>query len=455
MLRKFVTAAVLAAVSGIYSVHAQTVSQIGGPKELPPAGFKGQMYVDSRGCVFLRAGLNGNTSWVPRVSRDRKALCGYPPTAAAMARPVEVATPAEIAAPARVAEAAPAPRATGKPLNTVASVKTPPSIRATGPARPVDPYLARVLPAQVAPQGVVVAKAPVVLPPAAAPSAIRHGAEVVMPATRLSGNQIGCYESAPVPRVVALSNGGSAVLCTKGDGSLVGLRAPVYAKVAMGEGNRVGAGQYEPAGVPVARGNISADQLGSSHRATVVARSAPVASAPGRVVVRSSDLTNPPVVVPEGYKLAWQDDRLNPYRGMGTAQGQAQQDQVWTREVPAQLQGQNGRIVVSSKGQAAAPVRLRVSSKSEPQARVNAAPQVQAVRTGGLYVQVGTFGVPSNAEGARARLRAAGLPTGTAQVNKGGKALQMVMAGPFADSGSAQAALNAARAAGFGDAYIR
>ncbi|WP_291239413.1 SPOR domain-containing protein [Gemmobacter sp.] len=429
------------------------MSQIGGPKEQPPAGFKGQMYVDSRGCVFLRAGLNGNTSWVPRVSRDRKALCGYPPTAAAMARPVEVATPAEIAAPARVAEAAPAPRATGKPLNTVASVKTPPSIRAAGPSRPVDPYLARALPAQMAPQGVVVAPAPVVVA-AAAP---RQGAEVVMPATRLSGNRIGCYQSAPVPRVVALSNGGSAVLCTKGDGSLVGLRAPVYAKVAMGEGNRVGAGLYEPAGVPVARGNISADQLGNSHRTTVVvSHAAPVASAPGRVVVRSSDLTNPPVVVPEGYKLAWRDDRLNPYRGMGTAQGQAQQDQVWTRQVPAQLQGQNGRIVVSSKGQAAAaPVRLRVSSKSEPQAQVTPVPQVRAVRAGGLYVQVGTFGVPANAEGARARLRAAGLPTGTAQVNKGGKALQMVMAGPFGDAGSAQAALNAARAAGFGDAYIR
>lgn len=446
MLRKFVTVAVLAAVSGIYSVQAQTVSQIGGPKELPPAGFKGQMYVDSRGCVFLRAGLNGNTSWVPRVSRDRKALCGYPPTLAAMAKPVEVATPAEMAAPAQVAEAA--PRATGKPMNTVATVTTPPAIRATGPARPVDPYLARALPAPVSPRVAGVAPAAVATAPVKG-----QGVEVVMPATQLSGNQIGCYESAPVPRVVALSNGGSAVLCTRGDGSLVGLRAPVYAKVAMGEGNRVGAGLYNPTGVPVARGNVSADHLGSSHRTTVVVSApAPVASAPGRVVVRSSDIANPPVVVPEGYKLAWRDDRLNPYRGMGTAQGQAQQDQVWTREVPAQLQGQNGRIVVSSKGQAAAPVRVRISSKSEPQAQVNPVPQVRA---GGLYVQVGTFGQPSNAEGARARLRAAGLPVGTAQVTKGGKALQMVMAGPFGDAGSAQAALNAARAAGFGDAFIR
>ena len=453
MLRKFVTAAVLAAVSGIYSVDAQAVSQIGGPKEAPPAGFKGQMFVDSRGCVFLRAGLNGNTSWVPRVSRDRKALCGYPPTAAAMAKPVDVATAAEMAAPERVAEAAPAPRATGKPINTVASLKTPPSIRSTGPARAVDPYLARALPAQMAPV------APMGMPVevAQAPVTVRRGTEVVMPRAQLSGNQIGCYESAPVPRVVALSNGGTAVMCTKGDGTLQGLRAPVYAKVAMGEGNRVGAGLYNPAGVPVARGNISADQLGTSGRATVVVTGQQGYTAPaqGRVVVRSADLTQPEVVVPEGYKLAWKDDRLNPYRGMGTAQGQMQQDQVWTREVPAQLQGQSGRVVVSSKGQKAAPVRVHVSSKSEPQAQVTPAPQLRAVRSGGLYVQVGTFGVASNAEGARARLRAAGLPTGTAQVNKGGKALQMVMAGPFGDAGSAQAALNAARSAGFGDAYIR
>lgn len=463
MLRKFVTAAVLAAVSGITVSHAQTVSQIGGPKELPPAGFKGQMYVDSRGCVFLRAGLNGTANWVPRVSRNRKALCGYPPTLAAMAKPVEVATPAEMAAPpAAVASAAPAPRAAGKPLNTVASLTTPPAIRATT-ARPVDPALARVQPAQIVPPAaVMMAQAPVVsrvAPPVAqvAPPASQG---VTYRQAGPGAGQIGCYASAPVPRVVALSNGGSAVLCTRGDGSLHGLRAPIYGKVAMGEGPRMGAGLYPPAGQKVARGNVSADQLGVTGRATVVSRGTEIVtySAPQRIVV-AEDV----VVVPKGYKRAWTDDRLNPYRGVGSAQGQYEQDQVWTRQVPAQLapQGQQ-RVIVSTKGQPAGRVRvsagggnLHVSSKSEPQMRVTPAPQVQLAPRGGFYVQVGTFGVPANAEGAKARLRAAGLPVGSAKTSKGGKALQMVMAGPFGDAGSAQSALSMARSAGFGDAYIR
>ncbi|WP_192931132.1 SPOR domain-containing protein [Gemmobacter serpentinus] len=465
MLRKFMTAAVLAAVSGITVSNAQTVGQIGGPKELPPAGFKGQMYVDSRGCVFLRAGLNGSTNWVPRVSRNRKALCGYPPTLAAMAAPVEIATPAEMAA--AVASAAPtpapAPRATGKPLNTVATLTTPPAIRATGTQRPVDPALARALPAPIMPPAaVMMAQAPVasrIAPPVAQVAPPSQGVEY-----RQAGpgpGQIGCYASAPVPKVVALSNGGSAVLCTKGDGTLNGLRAPIYGKVAMGEGQRVGAGLYPPAGQKVARGNVSADQAGVSGRATVVSRGTNVVTYVEPRVVVAQDV----VVVPQGYKRAWTDDRLNPYRGLGTAQGQYDQDQVWTRDVPAQLvpQGQP-RVVVSTKGQPTGRVRvssggsnLHVSSKSEPRVQLAPAPQVQVqvAPRGGYYVQVGTFGVPANAEGAKARLRAAGLPVGSAKAVKGGKALQMVMAGPFADAGSAQSALSMARSAGFGDAYIR
>lgn len=71
-------AAVLFAIAGlISSVHAQGTGQ---PAELPPADYAGQQYVDSQGCVFLRAGTDAETLWVPRVTSGGKQLCSYPPS---------------------------------------------------------------------------------------------------------------------------------------------------------------------------------------------------------------------------------------------------------------------------------------------------------------------------------------------------------------------------------------
>lgn len=532
MLRWVVSAVLLAAVSGGTVAHSQTVAQIGGPAEQPPAGFSGQMYVDSRGCVFLKAGLAGRTTWVPRVSRDRKALCGYPPTRQAMAQQVPVAPAA--AAPTAVAEApAATPRATSRPMQTVATLTTPPRIKvANPPAVSSDPYLTRAVPAArtaapvVAPRPVAVATAapaPTVMaaPRAAAPVAVVAApaapvpamrrvakadpaptvipgpraktaapaaaalAPLMMPAPRVAVaappptvmsprpvaqpvavaqapvrvagpdavfmaaapgvGQVGCYASAPVVQVVALSNGGSTVLCTKGDGSLAGARAPIYDVVAMGQGPRSGAGIYAAPG-----------------RATRVADAMPTTARVSRPAYAFvADPVAAPITVPEGYKLAWKDDRLNPHRGLGTATGQAQQDQVWTRQVPAQLVAQPVQVVMSTKSEPQRPA-LQVSTKTEARAPVAAAPAAAPVvaraepqAQGSYYVQVGSFGVPANAEGVRARLRAAGLPVGTATVTRKGKALEMVMAGPFGDAASAGAALRAVRGAGFGDAFIR
>ncbi len=125
-----VSAAFLAAaMSGIPAV-AQPLSQVGGPKELPPAAYRGNQYVDSAGCVFIRAGVGGQTTWVPRVSRDRKLVCGYEPTfppglvagAEALKAPVpEVAAPApattaEPSVPEPETVAVPAPAAARPPL---------------------------------------------------------------------------------------------------------------------------------------------------------------------------------------------------------------------------------------------------------------------------------------------------------------------------------------------------
>jgi SPOR domain len=363
MLSRFVVAAIVALSAGVSAGDAQSIADIGGPAELPPASFTGQQYVDSRGCVFLRAGLGGRTSWAPRLDSSRDVLCGYPPTFGAPSAAVATVEPAPPLAAPVVVEAAPTP-----------------AVAAPQPARVVvTPPPARV---------------------AAAPARTARAAVPVTP------RRIGCFTNTPVPVRVQLTNGGSAVLCTRGDGTLEGARAPIYPA-----GSGVGASLTEPQ---------YATAQGTGHPA----RSATA-----------------PALPPPGYRAAWQDDRLNPNRGQGTAAGQAQQDQVWTRDVPARL--------VSQTDAAPAPTGVSVSSKTDP-ARA-ATPQA----TGTFYVQVGTFGVPENAAGARDRLRALGLATARANMTQGGRALTVVLAGPFGSPGEAQAALGAARGAGFGDAFIR
>ena len=291
-------------------------------------------------------------------------------------------------------------RAAGAPLETVAS-----AIPRTAPV---------VAPVRVA------AVAPVVVAPvAAAPIA-------VAPSGGSTGRQIGCFTNTPVPVRVQLTNGGSAVLCTRGDGTLEGARAPIYPA-----GSGVGASLTEP--------NLTARNR-AADPARVTATAAAAVAVP-RVATAAA------VSPPPGYRAAWDDDRLNPNRARGTAAGQAAQDQIWTRETPARLVSE---VAAEQAPRGTGTGIVTASTKTEP-----AAPLRQRAATGALYVQVGTFGVPENAAGAGARLRTLGLPTARANISQGGRALTIIMAGPFGSTGEAQAALNAARGAGFGDAFIR
>ena len=100
------------------AVAAPAVAQ-GGPAEIPPESFKGQQYVDSRGCLFVRAGVGAETLWVPRVAPGGAQICGEPPSG----QRVPVVGEGERAAAGSVGNAG--PTAGAGPLVAIGSFRDP------------------------------------------------------------------------------------------------------------------------------------------------------------------------------------------------------------------------------------------------------------------------------------------------------------------------------------------
>lgn len=365
--RAFLFSAALVLAGGALAPLPASAEKMTGndqPAEFPPSSYSGRQYVDSQGCVFVRAGLAGAVTWVPRVSRSRKKLCGFAPS-----------------------------RTQGTAAST-APVVSEPQIRAA----PVVANARRAAPAPVA--------APV--------------------------------HPAPVRRVVSATPPAPRIAAQRSTAAANSLTAPAVA----------------------------------------------------------------PVRTPKGYRKAWNDDRLNPNRGKQLLSGALQTALIWTQTVPRHLidrtsgkdvtatynylvypytdyarqkrdlragthvvvknaGGQrfivlksrlrsdaNGRTVLqkatlSTKSVAPAPVARTVPAQVAPRAQ------------SGRYVQVGTFGVAANAQRTAARLQGAGLPVRLGHVKRGGKTLQIVMAGPFADAAQMNGALATVRRAGFRDAFVR
>ncbi len=66
---------------GVFGIGTPAVAQsFQPPAELPPESFTGSQYADSKGCIYIRAGASGVVTWVPRVTRDRRQICGFQPT---------------------------------------------------------------------------------------------------------------------------------------------------------------------------------------------------------------------------------------------------------------------------------------------------------------------------------------------------------------------------------------
>lgn len=412
------------------AVAAQSLRDLPIPAEFPPVTYTGTQYVDSKGCVFIRAGVGDNVTWVPRLTRSRKPLCGFAPSLAS-ATPTTAETPK------------PQRRATAAPVT------------------PVKPAKPAVAPAR-APERVIVIKAPA---PTAAP-APRTTAKPARTLTPPAPGRTVCAGLSGVSVAYSVQHTGSPVRC--------GPQAAHYATYAHGGGQARFA-----ATVPSPGTRATPDTVPPYTRV-----------APARVYA-SQQTSLAGIRVPEGMKPVWEDDRLNPHRAHQTFEGKAQMELMWTRTVPRRLiDRRTGADVIHNfpgltpphtsfaaqraagvtvatrgayvpdpvtkaearRGAAAAP-RATVSTRSDPATKANATPQTTGQKA--HYAQAGLFADAAQGRAAATRVAQAGLPARQGTLNRDGRRLTVVLAGPFGSEADARAGAARLRGMGFGNVRLR
>ncbi len=437
-----IIAAAISAVSG----QAQSLRNASPPAEFPPASFSGKQYVDSRGCIYIRAGIDGNVTWVPRVGRDRKQVCGFKPTAVAGA------------------SSAPARAATSKPVEITVPSATQ---KTTQKTRPLPAAVANSAPAAKA--APVAKPAPAKAPKAVAPvTTVRRPAPVAAPPRVQVRRPVATAAPRPAPVIAPRrAPAASAGPCSNASGI-----SQRY--INRGPGVRCGP-QAEPP-VTYGRGWDKQSSLG-------IGVSPQTRAVPRHVYDQRRNTQN--VEVPEGYRVVWSDDRLNPHRaerqltpaqpratsaaptGYRTAErddgrlnpnrgprssaGDAQSDRIWTRTVPRTLAPlpTDRQIVSVPREVAKSPAEaergvIRLSTRSAP---VKASAPSR-------YVRVATFDSDAQARQVAQGLARGGLPMRLGTVQRGGATHRVVLAGPFTSTAQAQDALRRVRAAGYGGASL-
>jgi hypothetical protein len=231
----------------------------------------------------------------------------------------------------------------------------------------------------------------------------------------------------------------------------------------------------------------------------------PATSLPGntRVIPYHVALTRAKVGafnVPRGYRAAWQDERLNPNRAVGTLAGGARMELFWTSTVPRRLidrrtgrdvtarvplvypyvdyvrqQREIGTVTLSTRnGQVVKQIHPRTAgvqlASLRPSAGIGDAADVpgfkprakalsrtlkrEAVR-GKRYVQVAAYRGTPHAKAAAAHVKKLGLPVQIGRFARGNQTVRLVLAGPFTDLNAAKRAVEALKQAGFENAFLR
>jgi hypothetical protein len=378
------------------------------PAELPPAGFEGRQYVDSRGCVFLRAEVDGAVTWVAQLTASREPICNRRPTMDTAASPppepqmpADVATPgglgAEATAPPPLADtpaAPPAATATARDERAAPRDAKSPDLAAAEAPRPVAAARVRVTPRRAA---------PVHRAPAAAPPRSYADPSVTAAARAIAGNSP--FYPLPYDAPVAVPPGYRPAF---DDGRL----NPHRGKQTLG---------------------------GALSMALVWTQ-----EVPRRLVDRNSgrDMTETLhyLVYPyTDYDKQLADLRAGTHVAVRTAQGQRL---IVRRD---QLRQRDGAVTV-----AAAP---RVSTRSEPAPA--ATPRQPPAAPATRYVNVGLFASESDARQVAQRLAALGLPVRLARYRNGAAGQRLVMAGPYPEGAALTRALGTVRGAGYPGATLR
>ena len=452
------------------------------PAEFPPASYKGNQYVDSKGCVYIRAGISGNVTWVPRGTRDRRLVCGFKPSLEASDTAVAEAPSAgsSLTRPTVV------PQAPAQDAQTnTARLPTRPS---TSVAQSPVPQVEAVTAPKVAQNGTSsAASATTPLPvnrqsPNVVSVQPSTNSDVVRPVTKS-----GTLKASPgVETVAQKPTVAQTKTATKTKTTFARPKVVAPRKVTMAQAEAI-CGASKVSAPYINSDGKRVVRCGPQKEAPVTVKSRRLVKIPATAAIPVSrkpisDQQIAQFAIPKGYVSIWDDDRLNPFRGPQTAQGLAQMRLVWTDEVPRRLIDQTSGQDVTAlnpklrypytdfatqlndqktvKTRASKSSSERVSTKSVPVKTVRSkkilkdAAARTSVRAAKPFLQVGMYGVPANAQRAAKRLQSVGLPARVKSVKRNGKSVQIVFTGPFR-VGDDVKALARAKKVGFHAAYLR